>query len=62
MVAYDEEDEKRNNSTCTWHYVDDIDHDCWETDCGEAYTFIDGSPHDNKMKFCCYCGRELIEE
>ena len=33
----------------------------WKTECGEAFTFISGSPSDNKMLFCPYCGRIIKE-
>lgn len=47
--------------TCRWSRADD-DTDMWETTCGKAFTIIDGSPADNQMAFCCYCGRELESE
>ena len=47
--------------TCLWSRADD-DTDVWETTCGHAFTIIDGSPADNQMAFCCYCGRELESE
>ena len=47
--------------TCLWSRADD-DTDMWETTCGKAFTIIDGSPADNQMAFCCYCGRELESE
>ena len=36
--------------------------DMWETSCGHAYTIIEGTPSDNHMEFCCYCGRHVDEE
>jgi len=36
--------------------------DMWETDCGCWHSMIDGTPKDNLMSFCPYCGRELKEE
>ena len=42
---------------CTWKY-DDSD-DCWETSCGNTFILLDGSPEDNGMKYCCYCGLRL---
>lgn len=35
---------------------------CYETECGESFVITNGTPHDNGMKFCCYCGGNLIEE
>ena len=34
----------------------------WDTSCGEAYCFIDGSPTTNGLRFCGYCGKPLEEE
>jgi hypothetical protein len=25
-------------------------------------TFTDGTPEDNKMQWCCYCGKKLVQE
>lgn len=34
----------------------------WQTGCDHAFTLMDGSPQDNGMKFCPYCGGHLIED
>jgi hypothetical protein len=31
----------------------------WNTDCGEAFEFIEGDPAENNTRFCCYCGKPL---
>jgi hypothetical protein len=47
---------------CDWHHPDFEDYEHWTTKCGKNYPgFRKGGPHDNGMKFCCYCGGELIE-
>ena len=47
---------------CVWFRDDGIDaSDVWDTDCGHAFVVTEGSPSENHMKFCCYCGRELEE-
>lgn len=46
--------------SCEWTSSDDPDMGWWETSCGEAWTFIDGGPAENKMKFCPYCGKPLL--
>ena len=33
----------------------------WETDCGNMFEIIDGTPSDNDLKFCPYCGKNLIQ-
>ena len=42
---------------CVWALDDDTD--SWDTTCGEKFVFIEGGPNDNKVKFCCYCGRTV---
>lgn len=49
----------RKAKACTWEHSDDPDMSWWETSCGEAWTFIDGGPAENGMKFCPYCGGAL---
>ena len=48
---------------CAWQREDD-DHmpDTWRSDCGVLWTFTDGSPVDNEMKYCCGCGAMLLEK
>ena len=46
---------------CEWHAPPEWEQDYWETACGEAFCFTDGGPSDNRMRFCPYCGGELIE-
>ena len=45
---------------CGWQY--DESGEYWETDCGEAFVLLDGTPADNGMRFCCYCGKRLAVE
>lgn len=44
--------------TCLWNEVGEM----WETECGHAFVLNDGTPSDNDMKFCCYCGEPLEQE
>ncbi len=45
---------------CQWRQADTISMpDTWEADCGAAWTFTDGGPKDNRMKFCPQCGHPL---
>lgn len=46
---------------CYWQ-ADFPGSDTYQTSCGNLFTINDGSPEENEMKFCCYCGRDLIEE
>lgn len=45
-----------NNTTCTWEYEDMYDY--WETSCGKAFC-LDGTPMENGVQFCFYCGGRL---
>jgi len=51
---------KQPLKTCTWTHDVDYWTDHWETSCGGAFQFECGSPEDNQMKFCCYCGSHLV--
>lgn len=42
---------------CTWRYDDSDDY--YETNCGQAFTFIDGGPKLNRFRFCPYCGKPI---
>ena len=44
---------------CAW--TCDEYEDAWDTGCGNLFSFIDGSPEENKFKYCCYCGGNLTE-
>ena len=34
----------------------------WLSACGEDFNLEDGTPVENKMKFCCWCGKPLKEK
>jgi hypothetical protein len=46
--------------TCTW--FNPFESDAYFTDCGNGFTLIDGTPSDNSMKFCCFCGKPIVEK
>jgi hypothetical protein len=33
----------------------------WETSCGKLHCIIEGTPKENSMAYCCYCGKGLTE-
>ena len=50
-------------SPCAWTRSQEWeDSDCWKTDCGNAWRLDDGTPSENHMSFCPFCGRKLEEE
>ena len=43
---------------CVWR----VDNDgVWNSDCGQAHVFIDGTPGQNGFGFCPYCGKPMAE-
>lgn len=45
--------------TCTWKHEQTADHAYYVTACGQDFCFEDGTPVDNKFKFCPYCGKKI---
>ena len=33
----------------------------WKTSCGHMYIFETGGPTENRVVYCCYCGKRLAE-
>ena len=48
------------NDTCVWR-LEEIDSDLWETACKQEFIMLGGTPSDNDMKYCCYCGKPIEE-
>lgn len=48
------------STECHWSQ-DGEDSDIWAAQCGRYFTTNDGSPSDNEMRFCCFCGKPLVE-
>lgn len=46
-----------DTQTCEW-WLDD-DEGFWGTSCGHMFRLDNGSPSQNRMAFCCYCGKPL---
>jgi hypothetical protein len=45
---------------CRW-YQNDAGSDAWRTACGGLFSITNGTPQENKMSWCCYCGGKLEE-
>lgn len=54
---YDVLAEEYNNDFCEWKQYDE--NDIYYTGCEQIHMFIDGSPTDNKYKYCPYCGKKI---
>lgn len=46
---------------CVW-MPEEWPGEAWETSCDGLYQITTGTPEDNGMKFCPFCGGELIEK
>ena len=47
---------------CSWAQSEDWDNPGdYYTSCGDAFSLNEGTPDENDMKFCCFCGKELIQ-
>lgn len=31
----------------------------WATSCGKVWSFNMGTPKENDMKYCCFCGKKI---
>lgn len=47
-----------SSKPCTWQSDEDGN---WHTECGEIFVIIDGTPTENKMRYCPYCGGGLMQ-
>jgi hypothetical protein len=43
---------------CAWNQDEDGN---WLTGCNNIFVIIEGTPSENDMKYCCYCGDGLTE-
>jgi hypothetical protein len=46
------------DQTCTWT---EVEAGVWWTDCENAWEFVVGTPTENRMQYCPFCGRKLVE-
>jgi hypothetical protein len=44
---------------CEWKQDEHSEWGEWNTSCGNAFCLEEGTPPDNGMKFCCYCGAAI---
>lgn len=50
-------EQDRVDAVCQWEQDDEGGY--WQTQCGEAFEIIEGTPEQNGMKYCHYCGKTL---
>ena len=49
-----------NTASCEW-VQDDEDSNVWGTSCGNIFCLEETGPEDLGMRFCCFCGKPLVE-
>ncbi len=54
------EETKDTTAGCEWH-LDDDEAGAWESACGQLWCFEEGTPKENEMNFCPFCGRLLTQ-
>jgi len=50
---------QERTGVCNWTYDDSGNY--WHTGCGQDFVLEIGSPKENDMRFCSYCGKHLVE-
>ena len=45
--------------TCLWEYQDLENY--YHTSCGDDFMVSEGTPRENGMKYCTYCGKKIKE-
>lgn len=43
---------------CEWTEDED---GCWNSACGRKFEYIEGTPRENSVRYCPYCGKSLRE-
>ena len=53
-------DEDNKSKKCKWERESGtVDDNYFETDCGNDFLIAFDGPKENKMKYCCFCSREI---
>lgn len=47
---------REKEGVCSWGGDEENN---YETSCGHMFCITEGTPRENKMKYCCYCGKKL---
>ena len=45
---------------CEWKLIDE-EMNCYQTECNNIFYLSDGNLIENKIKHCCFCGKEIKE-
>ena len=60
VVAIANQSGESKPAHCQWT-LDGDDSDTWDTKCGNFFTLNEGTPSENNMSHCCFCGLPLEE-
>lgn len=47
------------SSKCIWTLTSEGDGDAWKTGCDNLAVVMEGTPSENSMAYCWYCGKHL---
>jgi hypothetical protein len=50
---------RTRGKTCVWS---EDSNGIWDAECGQTFCLHDGTPSENGMRYCCYCGKTLREQ
>lgn len=54
------EQQSSQDQTCGWWLSGGWDDESWKSECGAEWTFIDGDPEENGVRFCFSCGKPVV--
>lgn len=46
---------------CKWTQYDKESTGMYETGCEHLFEINNGTPSENNMRYCCYCGKRIVE-
>lgn len=47
---------------CVWSEVIDFEEHHYDTSCGDSFWLEEGTPSENNMHFCPFCGKKIEEQ
>ena len=50
--------QSKSEEVCEWTLIDE-DFNAYDTSCKSPWCLESGTPGDNKMNYCPYCGRKI---
>lgn len=57
------EEARKEERACEWVNDEGGDFDdTWDTECGNAFVLNEGTPKENDMNYCAYCGGKLKQK